>query len=92
MREYVDGPQDLILQEEQVTDIVNEYDSQLRDDEEDDDEYDDIAPDLDPEDLEEIPVANKCNLADLFVDMPAFDLKLLFEDDLSVVPDVEDQT
>ena len=31
-------------------------------------------------------------LADLFVDMPAFDLNLLFEDDLSVVPDVEDQT
>ena len=53
---------------------------------------DDIAPDLDPEDPEEIPVANKCKLADLFVDMPAFDLNLLFEDDLSVVPDVEDQT
>ena len=92
MHEYVDGPQELLLQEEQVTDIVNEYDSQLRDDEEDDDEYDDIAPDLDPEDTEDIPVANKCKLADLFVDMPAFDLNLLFEDDLSVVPDVEDQT
>ncbi|KAL3163396.1 hypothetical protein ABBQ32_009778 [Trebouxia sp. C0010 RCD-2024] len=61
MREYVDGPQDLLLQEEQVTDIVNEYDSQLRDDEEDDEEYDDIAPDLDPEDSAEIPIANSAS-------------------------------
>ena len=35
---------------------------------------------------------NRCNLADLFVDMPPFDLNLLFEDDFTVSAETRDDS
>lgn len=90
MREFVDGPEDLLLEAEQVDCLVEEYGKQIADDAHDDVDYlyTSVARlDTAPEEEEEPP--NRCMLADLFVDMPPFDLNMLFEEDLTVTADIE---
>lgn len=53
-----------------MDDLVQEYQEQVEEDEADD------------ADFAAIPGVKRCRLSDLFVDMPAFDMDLLFEDDL----------
>jgi hypothetical protein len=67
----LDGAEDLVLEAQQVEDMVASYSAQVRDDEEDDAEY-----------AAQISGTRRCKLADLFVGMPAFDLNLLFEDEV----------
>ncbi|KAL3132547.1 hypothetical protein ABBQ32_009087 [Trebouxia sp. C0010 RCD-2024] len=77
-QQFVDGAQDMLTEAQQVEDMVQGFCEQVDDDEEDEDEY--IAP---------IPGTTRCLLADLFVDMPAFDLNLLFEDEIDPAADPE---
>ncbi|KAL3158881.1 hypothetical protein ABBQ32_14142 [Trebouxia sp. C0010 RCD-2024] len=69
-QQYVDGPEDIIVDRQQMDDLVQEYQEQVEEDEADD------------ADFAAIPGVKRCRLSDLFVDMPAFDMDLLFEDDL----------
>ena len=69
-QQYVDGPTDLLVAAEQVDDVLQEFQQQVEEDEDDDDDYEDTSN------------AERCSIATLFVDMPGYDLDLLFEDDL----------
>ena len=60
----------MVVEAEQVQGIVDDYCQQVSDDEADDAEYVVQSP------------STRCKLANLFVDMPAFDLELLFEDEV----------
>ena len=75
-QQFVDGAQGMLTEAEQVEDMVQRFCEQV--DEEDEDEY--SAP---------IPGTTRCLLADLFVDMPAYDLNLLFEDEIDPTADPE---
>ena len=77
-QQFVDGAQDMLTESQQVEDMVQRFCEQVDEDEEDDDEY--SAP---------ILGLQRCLLADLFVDMPAFDLNLLFEDEIDPAADPE---
>lgn len=87
--EYIEGPEDLLVELEQVDSLVEMYSKQLSEDAADADEYlNTPVAELGEEDEEnDAPPSERpkrCKLADLFVDMPPFDLELLFEDDFTV--------
>ncbi|KAL3159072.1 hypothetical protein ABBQ32_011070 [Trebouxia sp. C0010 RCD-2024] len=87
--EYIEGPEDLLVEPEQVDSLVEMYSKQLREDAADDDEYlNTPVAELGEEDEEnDAPPTERpkrCKLADLFVGMPLFDLEMLFEDDFTV--------
>ncbi|DBA94963.1 TPA: hypothetical protein ACH3X1_002489 [Trebouxia sp. C0004] len=69
-QQYVDGPADLMVAAEQVDEVLQDFQQQVKEDEEDDDDYEGTS------------TAKRCSIAELFVDMPKYDLELLFEDDL----------
>ena len=77
-QQFVDGPQDTLTEAQQVEDMVQGFCEQVDDDEEDEDGY-----------IAAIPDTTRCLLADLFVNMPAFDLNLLFEDEIEPAADPE---
>ena len=64
------GPADLLVAAEQVDEVLQDFQQQVEEDKEDDDDYEDTS------------TAERCSIAALFVDMPKYDLDLLFEDDL----------
>ncbi|DBA91867.1 TPA: hypothetical protein ACH3X1_016001 [Trebouxia sp. C0004] len=70
-RQFMDDSSDLLLDVGQVDVIIQEYQQQIDDDAEDDDDY------------EHIPAADRCTLEGLSVDMPPFDLNMLFEDEVA---------
>ena len=92
---YIEGPDDLLVVPEQVDSLVEVFSKQLSEDAADDDEYlhtpvaelEDEEDDLPPTER-----PNRCKLADLFVDMPPFDLNMLFEDDFTLREDTEPAT
>ena len=69
-QQYVDGPADLLVEAQQLDQVVQEFKEQVDEDEADDADY------------ANAPAASRCSIAALFVDMPEYDLNLLFEDDL----------
>ncbi|KAL3137306.1 hypothetical protein ABBQ32_006846 [Trebouxia sp. C0010 RCD-2024] len=73
-QQFVHGAQDMLTEAQQVEDMLQGFCEQVDDD--DEDEY--IAP---------IPGTTRCLLADLFVDMPAFDLNLLLEVEIDPAAD-----
>lgn len=69
-QQYVDGAADLLVAAEQVDEVLQDFQQQVDEDEADNDDYVDASTD------------EKCSIAALFVNMPKYDLDLLFEDDL----------
>ena len=67
-QQFVDGAEDMLVDAQQVDEAPASYWQQVNDDEADDAEYS--------------AGTDSCVLAELFVDMPAFDLNLLFEDEI----------
>ena len=53
-----------------MDEVLEDFQQQVDEDEEDDDDYEDTSTD------------KRCSIAALFVNMPKYDLNLLFEDDL----------
>ena len=68
--QFVDGPADMLVEEEQAEQAVQSMCQQVSDDEADDAEY------------EVIVGPSRCLVSELFIDMPEFDLNLLFEDEV----------
>ena len=68
----MDGAEDWLVSPDQVNQVVQDIDLQIAADAEDDDDYINL------------PVANRCKMTDLFVNMPEYDLKLLFDEDIAV--------
>ena len=66
-QQFLDGGEDMVEEAEQVQGFVDDYCQQVGEDEADDVEY--VVQSS----------STRCKLADLFADMPAFDLELLFE-------------
>ncbi len=66
--EYADGESDLMVAGEQVEEVMEEYNTQLSEDADDDADYQ--------------PSPDSVRLAALFVNMPEFDLNLLFDEDI----------
>jgi len=64
--EYADGADDLMVAGEQVTEVMAEYNMQLSEDAKDDADFQ--------------PNPNRVPLAVLFVNMPEFDVNLLFDE------------
>ena len=69
-QQFLDGAEDMVEEAEQVQGLVDDYCQQVSDDEADDVDY--VVQSS----------STRCKLADLFVDMPAFDMELLFEDEV----------
>ena len=67
-QQFLDGAEDLLVDADQVDEALASYCQQVYDDEADDSEYS--------------AGTDSCVLAELFVDMPAFDLNLLFENEV----------
>ena len=85
-REYIEGPEDLLVESEQVDSLMEVYSKQLSADAADNDQYmNTLVAELGQEDAESEALTdrpNRCKLADLFVNMPAFEM--LFDDDFTV--------